>query len=402
MSAGGVASGAAGAAGATGLRIRGFRALLDTTIPMAPQATLFTGGAATGKRSALEAIRIWAAQGDARAVYDVLERRGEHVPGTDEDDRERRAADCRLLFARAAPQGAPIEISEPGGAGMLRLHLYEDGPEAPPNSGWVNCIDGTGRLEALYFGLAVEAGGRRFRIPARGLARRAHPQPTSRAKRPRRRRSAPAPIPGPPCIFLEPGPPTEAEAGRGMAPGAEPAWDGLRLELMRLAEPGAERLEAATEYDDPDRELPGLRRLRIDADDPVDGAAPGADGRRGADEDGVMCTESAPPGHFGGAARRLLSLGAAVEAAAGGFLLADGIDDGLDDALLIDVWKRLAQAAEKRGARIAATTRRRACAEAFAEALNLEGGPDEAGAVVRLERTKHGIEAATVDALTLR
>jgi AAA15 family ATPase/GTPase len=66
------------------LHIRNFRLFEDLQLNGLKQVNLFAGKNNTGKTFLLEALRIWAAQGDPTVINHLLAQRGQFTPGWDE------------------------------------------------------------------------------------------------------------------------------------------------------------------------------------------------------------------------------------------------------------------------------------------------------------------------------
>lgn len=63
------------------LHIRNFRLFEDLQLKGLKQVNLFAGKNNTGKTFLLEALRIWAAQGDPTVINHQLAQRGQFTPG---------------------------------------------------------------------------------------------------------------------------------------------------------------------------------------------------------------------------------------------------------------------------------------------------------------------------------
>lgn len=123
-----------------GLEVQRFRGIESLRIPSLPRVTLLVGANGAGKTSLLDAVRAYAAGGDARILGDLLRERDELLPARLEYDLSTRkhqhklALNWRALFnGRDTPNHFVISTGEPGSELSVKIGDTEDDFDSEDN-----------------------------------------------------------------------------------------------------------------------------------------------------------------------------------------------------------------------------------------------------------------------------
>ena len=106
--------------------INGFRGIESLSIPRLGRVTLLAGMNGTGKTTVLDAIRIYAARGNASALFELPERREEVAVVTDEDGDTLLVPDLKSIFHEGA-ESRHARISD--GVDSLEIEVVSPGEE---------------------------------------------------------------------------------------------------------------------------------------------------------------------------------------------------------------------------------------------------------------------------------
>ena len=100
-------------------------------------------------------------------------------------------------------------------------------------------------------------------------------------------------------------------------------------------------------------------------------------------------------GSMGEGMNRMLGIALALVNAKDGMLLIDEVDTGLHYSVLLDMWKLIFEVAHRLNVQVFATSHSWDCIQAFQQAA--DANTDEEGMLIRLEQRKDGIGAVTFD-----
>lgn len=103
----------------------------------------------------------------------------------------------------------------------------------------------------------------------------------------------------------------------------------------------------------------------------------------------------APFRSMGEGMNRLFGIALALVNAKDGMLLVDEVDTGLHYSVLPDLWKLIFEVAHRLNVQVFATTHSKDCLEAFQESA--DDNKEEEGVLIRLENRKAGVVAVTFD-----
>ena len=114
------------------LSIRNFRGIDRLSIKRLGRVTLLGGRNGVGKTTVLEAVRVHAARGRARVLYELLNKREEFATALDDDHDPIASPDYTALFhGRDPTQEHPITIGPESGTDDLRIEISSLGDLSP-------------------------------------------------------------------------------------------------------------------------------------------------------------------------------------------------------------------------------------------------------------------------------
>lgn len=323
------------------VRIQGFRALKNFKMEKLGRINLLVGKNNTGKTSVLEGLYLLVTRGDPRAIWRVMDRRGEFLVSDDRvtnDHADPREADvCHLFFGHGLNVGtrADIAASDRAISFQIRevrdLDLFAQEPaemELGPGPRLVIHIDGTPPpLRSLLplsdrGGLPVD----RLRVSS-SLAAKA------------------------PDINSHQYISTDSLSVQEL----HTAFDAISLS------PREDRVTRALQFLEPRVERIAVAPLSM-ADRILGRTAT----RGGFKVKLRSLDEPVPIGSLGDGTWRMLGLAIAMSRATNGLLLVDEIDTGFHHTVLTEMWKFVAEAAKEFNIQIFATTHSYDCVRSLA------------------------------------
>jgi ABC-type branched-subunit amino acid transport system ATPase component len=352
------------------LSIENFRGFERLTMNGLGRINLIVGANNCGKTTVLEAINILAAHGDASAIWEVLNRRGE-VSWVEQDEPKKSTVkyyEVRQLFrgfeiehgARfqlsadtdVGPTSMAAEISKDfhlsqafKNGGPITEALAELNPSLGLSLSWTN-------HEAQGFECPVD---RRGLVSARAISLAARP-------------------------ILRNGVPLQSISSSALTPDEAVSFFGrvvltpeedLVVDALRIIEPTIDRIASAVSEGVPNG-LPVAHRASIYV-------------RLKGSKSRIFM------GSMGDGTWHLLSLALVMLHSRDGILLVDDIDTGLHHTVMEDVWKFLHEAAQTYNVQVFATTHSRDCYEGLA-AISRASGSDHGD--VTIQRIERGREEA--------
>ena len=346
------------------LSITGFRGIESLRLPRLGRVTLLTGQNSVGKTTVLDAVRLYAARGDANVLLELLDGREEVVTGLDEDGDTIVYPDFASLFTESGAGGPePIKIRANGGTHNLGMVLTQ--PDEKGNKGFLPAVDEPARLlnvtvgrrkRTLYplpFAYIDRGGGGRFPLRARYTSRPSSASPW------------PKPIQ---CQSLGPG--LLGNAAFGLL------WDSVAL--TQGEELAVEALRMVTGIN--------LERLMVIGGGSRSGFS---EGRRAVAKL-KSYSHPVPLKRLGDGATRLFGMALALANSRNGFLLIDEAENGIHYSIQSDVWRMVLRAAEAGNVQVIATTHSSDCIRGFARAA-IESPAD--GVLYRLQHVDDILEA---------
>ena len=326
------------------LSISGFRGIGQLTIPRLGRVTLIAGKNGVGKTTVLDAVRLYIAGGQYRALRSLLRRRGELTSARNDDGELVDTVALDRLFYRVGDVHSVVEIGPVSGGPKLRIEEESDYSTLP--DGLLADID------ADDFGvLRVDHGGTCsfFLWPSFRMGR----SPIWRNQRVALEQAA---IPTR-CEWLGPGLPDNSRLARFwdevvLTEDEEFAADALRLVFGRHVE----RAAVVGRTHDSGVKIGSGRRVVVKLTDhprPV------------------------PLRSLGDGATRMFSVALALANCRNGILLIDEVENGIHYSLQSKFWSMILQAAEAHNTQVLATTHSKDCINGFAAAAiahpNIEG-----------------------------
>jgi predicted ATPase len=353
------------------LRIRGFRAFSDLSIPRLGRLNLIVGKNNTGKSSLLEALRLYASDGFPQVLWEILDARDEISTDSDAaahgSEPDEMPAVWYLFhgYPVLSDRMAPIMVGPVGKETdtvtfAIRWHIEEKAQD-----GSVHLVERAERLievgDAIP-ALTIESGQNRRVVRLERFARGAR---TRYGMRPEV-----APEFRVPCVYVSSsGPDSMNRLGAmwdkvALTPKEEDVTDGLRIivpDIERVAVLGRE------EY----------RRDRVIMAKTKRSARP------------------MPLRNFGEGVNRVFAMLLALVTAKGGLLLIDEIENGIHYSVQQGVWSLLFRLARQLNVQVFASSHSWDCIETFQKAAAED--KQEEGVLVSLRRTNGDVTATVFD-----
>ena len=355
------------------LYIEGYRGIDELKIPRLGRVTLLAGENSIGKTTVLDAVRVYAARGNAATLSDMLRSREEVVASIDEDGDTVSVTNAAALFyGRIPSEGTRVSIvSEGSGTLTLTTTLVTDASPLGDVARFSPYV-----LDGVWYALKATIRKSEWVVPwlfsDEGISMprtpfRPRPLFADRKRAPRRPIGAEEPSSPVKCEVLGPGLPNNVMLAR--------LWD-----------------NAVNEGED-DFAKDSLEMIFGDAVESVYMIGDARDPRSG--RRAVVRTASigfppvAPLKSLGDGALRLYSVALALVNSKNGFLLIDEAENGLHYSIQRDFWRMVLQTAQANSVQVIATTHSADCIRGFAEAAN--ANPEISSAYYRMERDKKGL-----------
>ncbi len=347
------------------LVIKNFRGIDELTIPRLGRVTLLAGKNGVGKTTVLDAVRIYAAKGRMRALFETLHNRDERIGALNRNGFDINTLDWAALFyGRQILVGLRLSIGSISGENSLSIDVVPHSEDLLRQYAQyeVDTLDD----EEIFF-LKIDVHGYQHIVPSSaimdtGAYGHRHNRVTAQIRRMIESTDLPPELN---CEALGPNVlDNRALAGYldevALTDHEERAIDALNLisdfEVQRVATVGGGQ-KVITKLKSDKRPVP-LRSL-------------------------------------GDGAIRSFAIALALAKSSGGFLLIDEAENGIHHSVQPKFWNMVLQTAQRNNVQVIATTHSWDCVTGFAQAANeLE---DVEGLLVRIERVPIGLRAITYD-----
>ena len=345
----------------TEVKLSNFRGFRSFTAQGIRRINLLVGINNSGKTSVLEALLLLYSGGDPMAIWSSMSRRGEQI-FEEERPRHRVELDIAHLFyghELGLHVGFRLEVKEGEGVRWLSYKVAEKTAEEQPRL--LFPLEEAGDLRLGRMALCLDGdpkpAPKAFPLSARGGLL---PDVIERLPRPEGPMFA-----GPPIQFIPSGSVSSGFVVRAWRDVALRPEQNDIVKALRILEP---RLEDITV---------------IGAERHVYGPS--------LDRAGVIvkCSGSSVPvpiGSLGEGMWRMLALAMGLARARGGFLLIDEIDTGFHYTVMADMWRMVAETAEKLGVQVFATTHSGDCVASLAAICRRRPHGAEEVSILRIDR----------------
>ena len=328
--------------------IDGFRGIKSLSIPRLGRVTLIAGMNGAGKTTVLDAVRIYAARGNASAVFELPERREEVAVVTDEDGDTLLVPDVKSIFHEGA-ESRHARISD----GVDSLEIEVVSPEEEYFERFAELLPGTLDDHDTMILKVMFQGAVRVLPPVQ------FPRKFRRFGRLQESDDFPREIR---LASLGPGLPDNDQVAKFWNHVVLTDEEDWALEALKLVLGSS------------------VSRVTVVGDEK---GSYGLDGQRVL----VKLKDRAHPiplKSLGDGAVRLFGIALALADNRDGFLLVDEVENGIHHSVHQDFWRMILRAAQNNNVQVIATTHGWDCVRGFAQAATeLE---DVEGVLVRLER----------------
>jgi energy-coupling factor transporter ATP-binding protein EcfA2 len=354
------------------ITIEGYRGFRHFTMEGLGRLNLLVGTNNSGKTSVLEALYLLTSKGDPLALWNLLWRRGERLPGTTNPGTSAELDVCHLFYGHDVRIGSKFVLSATNEtpARKVAFTIGEFKPPTPKD-GTITLFD-----ENEPVGLALAVKGTPHppvaRIPltrAGGIS-----TDTFNTSKRLRRRSA---IEGPPAQFIT----AESLDGDDLVA----LWDKvalttdepLAMRALQFLDPNIERIASQSSAVHYLGSHAGFIIKLKDHARPI------------------------PIGTMGDGMWRMLALAIAITQCKGGVLLVDEIDTGLHYSVMSDMWRLILGAARELDVQVFATTHSYDCIQSLGAVCMTETDQDvtlqriEAGKSTSVPYSQHEIIVAS-------
>ena len=361
------------------LYIEGFRGIDNLTIPRLGRVTLLAGKNGIGKSTVLDAVRVYAARGNAATLSDMLRSREEVVTDINEEGDPVSATNAAALFyGRIPSEGTRVSIgSEGSGTLTLTTTLVTDSSPFADIARFSPYV-----LDGVWYALKATIRKSEWVVPwlfsdegisvPRTLIR---PRPlfANRKQAPRRPIGAEESSNPVKCEVLGPGLPNNVMLARLWDNAVNEGEDGFAKESLEMM--FGDVVESVYMVGEA-RELRSGRRAVVRT------ASNGF-------------SSVAPLKSLGDGALRLYSVALALMNSKNGFLLIDEAENGLHYSIQRGFWRMVLQTAQANNVQVIATTHSWDCILGFAEAAT--ENKDVEGVLYRLSRKGGPLRAVEYD-----
>ncbi len=343
------------------LVIKNFRGIDELTIPRLGRVTLLAGKNGVGKTTVLDAVRVWAAKGRMRALFEMLHHRDERIGALNRNGFDINTLDWAALFhGREILVGLHLSVGTGLDEDSLSIRVVSHSDVIL--SEYARYEIDTLPDEELFF-LQIQVHGSQHFVPSSAVMDIGAPRYRDNRVAPQIRRMIESTELPPELNCESLGPnvlDNKALAGYldavALTEHEERAVDALNLiadgEVMRITTVGGGQ-KVIAKIKSAERPVP-LRSL-------------------------------------GDGAVRLFAVALALAKSTGGFLLIDEAENGIHHSIQPKFWNMVLQTAQRNNVQVIATTHSWDCVKGFAEAsAALE---DIEGVLVRLERHEDHLRA---------